>query len=127
MHGSPSANAGEWTGLTRTEIDERYPGALAARRSPPGFEQDEDLLRRVIAALTEIAGRSERALGDADVLVVSHGGVVRGLERELGAPAEPVPNLAGRWLDIVAGAIRLGDRQLLIDPDDVAVTVPRSL
>src|SRR6187551_2407785 len=33
--------AGEWTGLTRAEIDEQYPGAIAERRRPPGFEADE--------------------------------------------------------------------------------------
>jgi hypothetical protein len=36
-----------------------------------------------------------------------------------------VPNLAGRWLVAAdAGSFVLGDRQLLIDPDDIEVTVP---
>src|SRR5437879_451752 len=41
-------DVGEWTGLTTTEIDERYPGFRAAHRSPPGFESDEPLIARVM-------------------------------------------------------------------------------
>jgi len=116
-------DAGEWTGLTRPEIEERYPGALAARRSPPGFEQDEPLLARVVPALGAIA-----AGGAARVLVVTHGGIVRTVERDLGAPAEAVPNLGGRWVHADDGGPHaLGERLLLIDPDEVSVTVPRSI
>jgi broad specificity phosphatase PhoE len=115
-------DAGAWTGLTRAEIEERYPGDLQARRSPPGFEQDGPLFDRVEHALREIAGSAT-----GEVLVVTHGGVVRSVERHLGAPPEAVPNLGGRWLDVDAGGLTLGDRELLIDPDDVAVTVPRSI
>jgi probable phosphoglycerate mutase len=118
-------DAGEWTGLTRAEIEERYPGDLAAHRSPPGFERDEPLLARVLAAIHDLV---EQVGGDAWVLVVTHGGVIRTVERSLGAPSEPVPNLGGRVVDVAGGgAIALGERRLLIDPDDVAVTVPRQL
>ncbi len=61
------------------------------------------------------------------VLVVSHGGVIRGLERHLGVDPEPLPNLGGVWLEVEAGRMVAGSRLLLIDPDDVAVTVPRQL
>ena len=116
-------DAGEWTGLTRGEIEERSPGALAARRAPPGFEQDGPLLARVTEALADIV-----ATGATRVLVVTHGGVVRTVERDLGAAAEAVPNLGGRWIHADApGQRRLGERQLLIDPDEVAVTVPRTI
>ncbi len=115
-------NAGAWTGLTRADIEERYPGDLQARRSPPGFEQDGPLFDRVEAALREVAGTDT-----AEVLVVTHGGVVRTVERHFGAPPDPVPNLGGRWLEVSAGGMTLGDRELLIDPDEVAVTVPRSI
>jgi probable phosphoglycerate mutase len=117
-------DAGEWTGLTRHEIEERYPGDLAARRSPPGFEQDDALIRRTRAALVAIGACHA---GD-DVLVVSHGGVVRALERQFHALGDAIPNLAGRWLQVDGETVTLlGDRTLLIDPDDVSVTVPRSL
>ena len=62
------------------------------------------------------------------MLVVTHGGIVRTVERDLGAPAEAVPNLGGRWIHADgAGTLTLGERRLLIDPDEVAVTVPRSI
>jgi broad specificity phosphatase PhoE len=117
-------DAGEWTGLTRAEIDERYPGHLAQRRSPPGFEQDEPLLERVLSVLDDIVATVPAG---ALVLVVTHGGVIRTIERHLGAPPEPVPNLGGRVVEVSADRFVLGERRLLIDPDDVAVTVPRQL
>jgi hypothetical protein len=50
--------------------------------------------------------------------------VIRTVERQLGGDNPPVPNLGGRSLDVVDGQVLIGDRVLLIDPDDVAVTVP---
>jgi broad specificity phosphatase PhoE len=111
-------DAGEWTGLTRTEIDERFPGWLAERRSPPGFEGDESLLERTLPLLDRLLRGDERGT----ILVVTHGGVIRTLERHHEAPSVPVPNLGGRWFHAVDGEIVLGDRDLLVDPD--AITVP---
>jgi broad specificity phosphatase PhoE len=117
-------DAGAWTGLTRDEIEERYPGDLAAYRSGPGFEGDDALLARVVPGLTALVPGPD----DEVVLVVTHGGVIRVLERLLGAPSVPVPNLGGRWLhDDGAGGLALGERELLIDPDAVALTVPDQL
>jgi broad specificity phosphatase PhoE len=59
-----------------------------------------------------------------EVLVVTHGGVIRTIERSLGAIPERLPNLGGRW--IVAESptdLSLGERVVLIEPDEV--TVPR--
>lgn len=109
-------HAGEWTGLTRDEIDDRFPGWLAEYRSPPGFEDDKSLLARVLPALDAILREA-----DSVVLVVTHGGVIRTLERHFDAPSVPVPNLGGRWFDAEDGALRLGDRDLLVDPDSVTV------
>ncbi|MEM8747464.1 MAG: histidine phosphatase family protein, partial [Actinomycetota bacterium] len=64
-------SAGEWEGLTRVEIDQRYPGAVAAWRTPPGFESDDDLLARIVPALVGLAGTMP---GDLPVLAVTHGG-----------------------------------------------------
>lgn len=113
-------DAGEWEGFTREEIEERWPGHLAARRSPPGFEPDTAVLERALAALDEIIGATP--VGTA--LVVTHGGVVRAVERHLGAAPEPVPNLGGRWLVYDGPSAVLGERALLIDADDIEVTVP---
>jgi len=111
-------DAGEWTGLTRNEIEEQFPGWLGARRSPPGFEGDDALLARTLPALL--------ALVDADggdvVLVVTHGGVIGTLERHLDAPGVRVPNLGGRWFHGQDGRVALGDRDVLVDAE--IVTVP---
>jgi probable phosphoglycerate mutase len=109
-------NAGEWTGLTRTEIEEHFPGHLAAHRSPPRFEGDDELLARVLPALERLV----HDVGDS-VLVITHGGVIRTLERHLHAPSEQVPNLGGRWFHPDGDGIALGDRDVLVDPDTVTV------
>ena len=113
-------DVGAWSGLTREEIEERWPGYLAARRSPPDFEGDEQLLARARAGLTAVTDGS----GAGDVLVVTHGGVIRTIERSLGATPDRLPNLGGRW--IVADSptsLVLGERVVLLEPDEV--TLPR--
>ncbi len=126
-------DAGEWSGLTRAEIDEHYPGYLdpsrspglapresRARRRPPGWEQDEALRARAIAAIERVSAQA----GEGDVLVVTHGGLVYTLEIDLGAPFARMANLEGRWFAYGRGRLSLGERVLLIDPDDSLLTVP---
>ncbi len=113
-------DVGAWSGLTRDEIEERWPGYLAARRSPPDFEGDDELLARTRAGLAAAVDRS----GPGDVLVVTHGGVIRTIERSLGAIPERLPNLGGRWLLADTPTdLSLGERVVLLEPDEV--TVPR--
>ncbi len=113
-------DVGAWSGLTRDEIEERWPGYLAARRSPPDFEGDDELLARTRAGLAAAADGS----GPGDVLVVTHGGVIRTIERSLGAIPERLPNLGGRWLLADTPTdLSLGERVVLLEPDEV--TVPR--
>jgi probable phosphoglycerate mutase len=122
-------NVGDWTGLTRPEIEAGWPGALARAQTAttvaPGGEDNAALMARVVPALLDVA--AEHA--DGEVLVVSHGGVIRVLVRHLGGEPWPVPNLGGVVLscDVDRGDLRLVEPLLLIDPDDVAVTVPRQL
>jgi broad specificity phosphatase PhoE len=113
--------AGEWTGLTRAEIEERYPGALAERRRPPGFEADGVLVVRALDALQELAA----ALAGRTAIAVTHGGVIHAVERHHGEERSPVANLEGRWIDVGReGEFALGDRQILFDPESVEVTTP---
>jgi broad specificity phosphatase PhoE len=113
-------DVGAWSGLTRDEIEERWPGYLAARRSPPDFEGDDELLARARAGLAAAVDGS----GPGDVLVVTHGGVIRTIERALGAIPERLPNLGGRWvLADTPTDLSLGERVVLLEPDEV--TVPR--
>jgi broad specificity phosphatase PhoE len=117
-------DVGEWTGLTTTEIDEQFPDFRVEHRSPPGFEGDEPLLARVLPALDAVI---ERYGADAVVVVVTHGGVIRTVERHLGATPAGVPNLGGRWLHASDGGLAIGARELLIDPHDTVVTIGEEL
>ncbi len=131
-------DAGEWSGLTRAEIEEQWPGYLApppagrptsfgaapaggSPRRPPGWEPDDVLLARVLAAVARV----HDLVGDGDALVVTHGGVVYKLEQHLGAPFERMANLEGRWIDITDDKLALGERVHLLDPHDE--TVPAQL
>jgi probable phosphoglycerate mutase len=114
-------HAGDWQGRTRAEIEEGWPGYLETGRRPTGYEPDDSVLERIIAALAEIA-----ATHDGDVLVVTHGGVVRVVERHLDSDAEGlIPNLGGRWLEYDRRGLRLGDRIVLLDESQV--TRPQQL
>lgn len=114
-------SAGEWEGRTRAEIDDGWPGFLESGRRPAGYEPDDSVLERVLAALDVIA-----AAHDGDVLVVTHGGVVRVVERHLGGDAEGlIPNLGGLWLEHDGARLRLGDRVVLVD--EAQATRPQQL
>lgn len=117
-------NAGEWSGLTRDEIEIAYPGFLAERRRPPSWEDDEPLLARVLAAIGRIA---ELAPG-GEILAVTHGGVVYTMESHLGLDhGGYLANVGGRWIDVDGDRITPGERITLVDGDDAMVTVPRVL
>lgn len=110
--------AGEWEGLTREEIEEGWPNYLADRRRPPAFEPDEAFRERIFAALERVRG----VVPDGDVFVVAHAGVVYQVEEVLGAPFERLANLGGRWIQTDdAGRWKLGERVVLVDPDEVTV------
>lgn len=85
-------DAGGFSGLTRAEIDERYPGYLDAGRWPEGWEHDEVMVVRLAAAIERLRGT-----GAQTIVAVSHGGVIYALEAALGAEFERVANLGGRW------------------------------
>ena len=110
-------NAGAWEGRTRAEIEAQWPGYLDSGRRPAGYEADDSVLARALDALAAIAGAHDV---DVDVLVVTHGGVVRTLERHLARPDATdvdgvLPNLGGRWVHHDAGTLRLGERVVLLD------------
>jgi probable phosphoglycerate mutase len=124
-------HAGEWTGLTRAEIDEGWPGALQERRHPAGFETDDLLLARVLpglhAVVTQHTGNGRDNGAGRRVVVITHGGVVRTVERHLGAEAPPLANLGARALRHHDGRFHPGERVLLLDGDDAEVTVPKQI
>jgi probable phosphoglycerate mutase len=116
--GFKERDAGEWQGLTPKEIEEGWPGWREDGRRPPAFEPLEPFQERILAALERVRER----VPAGDVLVVAHAGVVYQYESVLGASFVPLPNLAGRWVeDDGKGGWRLGDRIILVDPDELTV------
>ena len=136
-------DAGEWSGLTRAEIERDWPGYLdpppadrhasfgsapasdgatppkAERRRPPSWEPDDVLLDRVLGSLARLHDLAP----DGEVIAVTHGGVIYALEGMLGSPFERLANLGGRWIELGAGGEvrRLGDRVVLVDPDELTI------
>ncbi|MGI9603705.1 MAG: histidine phosphatase family protein [Acidimicrobiales bacterium] len=117
-------DAGEWSGLTRTEIEAEWPGYLDSGRRPPGYEGDQQLRERVLIGLAGVADHFGRP---ADVLVVVHAGVIYNVEALHGEPFERMPNLGGRWLEFDGGDWHLGPRVELLDPDHLTSQAPEQL
>jgi broad specificity phosphatase PhoE len=114
-------DVGDWEGLTRAEINERDPGALAEwsegrSESTPGGETRDHLTERARSALVRVA--SESAPGDR-VLLVSHGALIRNLDRSLGLQPHGIDNLGGRWYEVDGhGRLTSGEVVSLADPED---------
>ena len=114
-------DVGDWTGLTRDEIHAGWPGQLAdwsegRSASPPGGETRDHLAARARATLTRLAGAA--SAGDR-LLVVSHGALIRNLDRVLGLPPQGIPNLSGRWYEADGdGALVPGELVAVADPED---------
>jgi probable phosphoglycerate mutase len=92
-------DVGEWSGLTRAEIEAKWPGALeqwgrGTLAAPPGGEDRATLDARVVRAGRRVAAvAAER--GAPRILAVAHGGVIRALARATGRRERPIGHLAG--------------------------------
>ncbi len=49
--------------------------------------------------------------------MITHGGVIRALERAAGAPPVPIANLSGRWFSVDGGRLRAGEPLTLVGTD----------
>ena len=117
-------DVGFFSGRTTEELWDEHPDRFdpATRRAVriPG-ESDDALYARTVPALVGLAQRfpSDR------LLVVSHGGVIRTIERHLGLETgAATPNLGGRWLTVAGDGLEAGDAFLPLEPG--LVTEPRS-
>ena len=104
-------DAGDWTGLTRDEIEAGWPRYLADHRRPNGFELDSAVLTRVLDGLADV----HREHPGEMVLIVSHGGVLRAMERYCNDVDRAFPNLGGRVFDLDG------------PPDELAITARHRL
>ena len=102
-------DVGDFTGLTRDEIEDRWPGILAewrqgrVERAPNG--EGREFIERILAALDRLAA----TFTGRRLLVVAHGGVIRTLHRHLGGEPGPPHHLGGLWLHLAEGCWRVGD------------------
>jgi len=111
VRGLRERGAGDWTGLTREEIEIAWPGSLGDRAvvggAPPpipGGEPTAAVTARAVVTLHRVAEQ----LPGTSVLVVSHGALIRLVEQHVGGDPAPVPNLGGRWVEVSRGRILLG-------------------
>jgi probable phosphoglycerate mutase len=111
-------DVGEWTGLTRVEINKRWPGWIDDLRRPDGFEDVDSVLLRVVEALASI----REASPGGSLLVVTHGGVIRSLANTHGLDDIPIANLAGITMRITESGQTVGERIALLDGRTVTVT-----
>ncbi len=104
---------GDWNGLTRREVEERWPAELAERRrgrlvDAPGGESAAQFVARWSAALGRV-GAAVCETGEEVAVTVTHGGVMLALEQALGAPGREcaIPTCrVGGWRSGARGAWR---------------------
>ena len=90
-------SAGEWSGMTRSDIEREYPGYLAEDKRPPSYEHDPELWVRVEAGLQSVA---KMLVPGDEALVVAHGGIIYMLEERMGQRRGRIANLGALWIDV---------------------------
>lgn len=118
-------DVGDWSGRTTEEIELIWPGAIAAWRAgrldrPPGGEHEPSFRARVAGAVERLAARP-----DGPLLVITHGGVIRAIERHLGGEPRSTANLSGRWVERVDGVLAAGE--VVAFPVDEEETITTAL
>ncbi len=91
---------GQWTGLSWTEIEKKFPGAFGQRMAdlagfnPPDGESLLDVSKRVYVVLSRLLDRYARGGGGGTVAMIAHAGINRILiARAIGLPLEKVFSL----------------------------------
>ena len=117
-------DVGEWSGLTREQIESRWPGDIAKFAqgeisNPPGGESRPEFEARVIATSRQLAEKAASE-GIGAMLIVVHGGVVRALARATGQTESGVGHLAGYRGWHAEGGLFLTKSVNLLDEEAIA-------
>lgn len=99
--GFREVDVGEWSGLTRQEIEQGWPGLRAAwaenkLQSTPGGEPLTSFTERVVAAMC----RAAQTAREGTTLVIGHSRVISALERFVGVQPGRSTHLSGRWFEV---------------------------
>ena len=108
---------GPWEGLTRPEIEQRWPGYLANFDKPDGFESNDAVIERMTSALVDIGTQCQGGTG----LIISHSGVIRTLRRAMNVSNPRLPNLGGCWFHVRSDATLVAG-ELVTILDDTTFT-----
>ena len=112
-------DVGQWQGLTHAEVETGWPGYLADHRRPEGFELYDTAAARMMEALRDIAA----AHVGGEVLIISHGGVIRSVRRLLGCDAGRLANLGASWFTVRGSEVTAGDLVNLIDVEPTGIAL----
>ncbi len=91
-------NIGLWSGYSKEQIHKKWSHEYQLWRQdqlerPPEGESHSELMQRVIPQILELLKQKQRK-----TLIISHGGVMRGLQKHLTGTSQPIGNLNGFWL-----------------------------
>jgi broad specificity phosphatase PhoE len=112
-------DVGDWSGLTRSQIEAAWPEEFAEwragrRDTAPGGEARGVFVARLVAAVKRLAV----AFDGQTVLVISHGGAIGSLERFLGLKPDRPAHLGGRWIDASPEGLTPGAAHLVFPPEE---------
>lgn len=98
-------DVGSWSGLTRAEVEQRFPEGYArwlGGEIGHDGETREELTERVVGAVERVA--AEHPVGT--ILVVTHGGAIRAIRRHAsGDPGDSIENCGTSSLELVDGVL----------------------
>lgn len=98
-------DVGSWSGLTRAEVEQRFPEGYArwlAGEIGHDGETREQLTARVVSAVERIAAEHPAET----ILMVTHGGAIRAIRRHAaGDPGESIENCGTSSLELVDGVL----------------------